>query len=121
MEPSTTEARIRELESIRKQINLWRGGSALVIVATLAICLGLLYSDAKALATQGPKQQEFVDKLQAGMNETVVPRLKETASRTLTAKQLRVLAATQARLKPDGTVDDATLKNAGAPHNSGGA
>ncbi|GAB2653727.1 amino acid ABC transporter permease [Gordonia jinhuaensis] len=43
------------------------------------------------------------------------------ASRTLTAKQLRVLAATQARLKPDGTVDDATLKNAGAPHNSGGA
>ena len=87
MEPTTTEARIRELESIRKQINLWRGGSALVIFATLAICLGLLYSDAKALATQGPTQQLFVDKLQAGMNDKVVPRLQETASRTLTEMQ----------------------------------
>ena len=87
MEPSTTEAQIRELESVRKQINLWRGGSAAVIVLTMVVCLGMLYSDAKALATQGPTQTVFVDSLKAGLDENIVPRLKETASRTMTEMQ----------------------------------
>ncbi len=87
MDPTTTEARIQELQGIRKQINLWRGGTAAVVLVTLVVCLGLLYSDAKALATQGPSQQMFVDKLQAGLNERVVPQLKEAASRSLTDMQ----------------------------------
>ena len=87
MEGSTTEAHIRELESVRKQINLWRTGSALVIVVTLAVCLGLLYSDAKALAQPGPTQETFVTTLRDNLNEGVVPRLQETASRTVSEMQ----------------------------------
>lgn len=87
MEPSTTEGQIRELESVRKQINLWRGGSGAVIVLTMAICLGLLYKDAMALAHDGPTQKQFVGQLQEGMDKEVVPRLKDVASRTLTEMQ----------------------------------
>lgn len=87
MEPSTTEAQIRELESVRKQINLWRGGTVAVIVGTMVVCLGMLYSDAKALATPGPTQTVFVDALKSGLDENIVPRLKETASRTMTEMQ----------------------------------
>lgn len=87
MDPSTTEAHIQELQGIRKQINLWRGGTATVILVTLVVCLGLLYHDAKALATQGPDQQVFVDRLQTGLNERVVPQLQQAASRSLTEMQ----------------------------------
>ena len=87
MDPSTTEARIQELQGIRKQINLWRGGSAVVLLVTMVTCVGLLYSDAHALATKGPTQQVFVDKLQTGLNEKVVPQLKEAASRSLSEMQ----------------------------------
>lgn len=87
MEPSTTEGKIRELESVRKQINLWRGGTAGVILLTLVVCLWTLYADAKALAQQGPAQQAFVENLQAGLNQEVVPRLKDVASRQLTEMQ----------------------------------
>lgn len=87
MEPSTTEAQIRELESVRKQINLWRGGTVAVIVLTMVVCLSLLYSDAKALATEGPQQTVFVDTLKSGLDENIVPRLRETASRTMTEMQ----------------------------------
>lgn len=87
MDPSTTEARIQELQSYRKQINAWRGGTVAIVVVTLVVCLGILYKDARALATQGPEQQIFVDKLQAGLNEKVVPQLKDAASRSLTEMQ----------------------------------
>ncbi|RYG26942.1 hypothetical protein EON82_01385 [bacterium] len=87
MEPTTTQARIQELERVRKEINLWRVGATAVVLLTVAGCLGLLYSDAKALMTQGQKQQVFIDHLQAGMNENVVPRLQQVASRTLTEMQ----------------------------------
>ncbi len=84
MDPSTTQAHIRELESVRKQTNLWRLGATLVIVVTLVVSLWLLYADAKALASQGPTQERFVSRLQEGMNERVVPQLKETMGNTLT-------------------------------------
>ena len=87
MDAKTTEEHIHELESIRKQINLWRTGSALVIVVTMAVCLGLLYSDAKALSQPGPKQEVFVDTLKTNLDEGVVPRLRETASRTVSEMQ----------------------------------
>ncbi len=87
MEPSTTQARIQELGSVRKQINLWRGGSAGVIFLTMIVCVGLLWSDGRALVNSGPTQQLFVDRLSAGMNENVVPRLREVASRQLTEMQ----------------------------------
>lgn len=87
MDPSTTEARIQELQSYRKQINAWRSGTVAIIVVTLVVCLGVLYKDARNLATQGPEQQVFVDKLQEGLNERVVPQLKDAASRSLTEMQ----------------------------------
>lgn len=87
MEPNQTEISIQELERVRKQINLWRSGSAGVIVLTMAICVGLLWSDARALAAEGPTQQVFIDNLQAGLNENVVPRLQEVASHQLTGMQ----------------------------------
>lgn len=87
MEPSTTEARIRELERVRRKITLWRSGSAAVIALTMVGCIWLLWSDARALIDQGPKQQIFVDTLQARMNENVFPRLQEVASRQLTEMQ----------------------------------
>lgn len=110
MEPSTTRGRIQELEGVRKEINLWRGGATAVILITVLGCVGLLYSDGKALITQGRQQQVFVDHLQAGMNANVVPRLQQVASRTLTEMQpvvqkeflalnTRVPELTQASLK----------------------
>ena len=87
MDPSTTEAHIRELESVRKQINLWRSGAvAIVFVATL-ISVGVLYSDAKNLAQNGPAQDLFVKNFQAGLNERVIPSLREEAGRTVTEMQ----------------------------------
>ena len=52
--------------------------------ATLFDFINLFTAYAKQ---QGPAQQQFVTKLQAGLNENVLPRLKETASRTLTEMQ----------------------------------
>lgn len=87
MDPSTTEARISELESIRRQTNFWRWGSGAAMLGTMVTCVSLLYSDAHALATPGPTQQAFVNKLQANLNENVVPRLKQTASTALSEMQ----------------------------------
>lgn len=87
MDPSTTQAQIQELESVRKQINLWRSGAVAIVFVTTIICVGVLYSDVKALALQGPAQERFISQFQAGLNENVVPRLREEAGRTVTEMQ----------------------------------
>ncbi len=87
MDTTTTEAHIRELESVRKQINLWRGGAVGIVFVAILICVGTLYSDVKTLAQQGPGQEQFVQELQAGLNERVVPSLREEAGRTVTEMQ----------------------------------
>lgn len=87
MDPSTTEAHIRELESVRKQINYWRGGAVGVIFLATLVCVWTLYSDVKTLAQNGPGQDLFIKEFQAGLNERVVPSLKEEAGRTVTEMQ----------------------------------
>lgn len=92
MDSSTTEAQIHELDRVRKQINLWRGGAVATIFAAILLCLGLLVSDVRGLLQQGPTQQAFVGHLQEKMNESIVPRLKEVASSTVTEMQPLVQA-----------------------------
>lgn len=87
MDPSTTEAHIRELESVRKQINLWRSGAVAIIFVATLVSVGVLYSDVKTLAQNGPGQERFIKEFQAGLNERVVPSLREEASRTITEMQ----------------------------------
>ena len=86
MDPSTTEAHIRELESVRKQINLWRGGTA-SSSSPPSSCVSLLYSDAKALATAGTGAGAVRRQGPRGAERAHRAQLKETMGNTLTEMQ----------------------------------
>lgn len=82
-----TQTRIEELERVRKEIGYWRGGAFAFVVAAAAFSVATLYSDAKGLVVQGPTQDRFVSSLQAGLNEHVVPRLRDVAGNALSEMQ----------------------------------
>src|SRR4051812_9037585 len=87
MDPSMTQTRIEELERVRKEIGYWRSGAFGIVAFAVAASVGLLYSDAHGLATEGPAQDRFVAKLKDGLNDQVVPRIKDVAGSALSEMQ----------------------------------
>lgn len=110
MDPSMTQSRIEELERVRKEIGYWRGGAFGVIGLAVVASAGLLFSDARGLVAQGPTQDRFVAKLQEGLNEHVVPRIKDVASSSLTQMQPIVQAEFQKLNQRVPEVTEASLK-----------
>lgn len=105
-----TQSRIEELERVRKEIGYWRGGAFGVIALSIVASAGLLFSDARGLVAQGPTQDRFVAKLQEGLNEHVVPRIKEVASSSLTEMQPVVQAEFSKLNQRVPEVTEASLK-----------
>ncbi|RYG26940.1 hypothetical protein EON82_01375 [bacterium] len=105
-----TQTRIEELERVRKEIGYWRGGAFGIVALAVVASAGLLYSDAHGLVAQGPTQDRFVAKLREGLNEQVVPRVKDIAGNALSEMQ-PIVQAEFAKLNervPD--VTEASLK-----------
>jgi hypothetical protein len=87
MDPSMTQTRIEELERVRKEIGYWRSGAFGVVALAVVASAGLLFSDARGLVAQGPTQDRFVAKLKDGLNEQIVPRIKDVAGSALSQMQ----------------------------------
>jgi len=82
MSPETTSKKIAELHALRSQVNRWRLGIPIAIIAIIAGCILMIYSSVNSLATPGPAQEEFVNDVKAGMEERVMPVVKRAAYQT---------------------------------------
>lgn len=92
MQSEQINAKINELDSMRREMTFWRVGGVISVAVILAICLYLLNSSVQGLVQQGPAQDIYLAELQRGMDEDLVPRLQQVASQTLTEMQPVVIA-----------------------------
>ncbi|MFM8469445.1 MAG: hypothetical protein ACKODH_05665 [Limisphaerales bacterium] len=82
MTPEEVSAQIKELESLRTQLRLWR---TVVPLATIAIvCSGVfaIYRAAENLVADGPPREEFVAAFTDGLKRDVQPTVEKVAQQT---------------------------------------
>jgi hypothetical protein len=82
MTPEEVSAQIKELESLRAQLRLWR---TIIPLATIAIvCFGVfsIYRAAGDLVADGPPREEFVAAFTDGLKREVQPTVEKVAQQT---------------------------------------
>ncbi|MEQ2009409.1 MAG: hypothetical protein ABMA26_21720 [Limisphaerales bacterium] len=82
MTPEEVSNQVKELESLRGQLRLWR---IVIPLATVAIvCYGVfsIYSAGKDLVADGPPREEFVASLTDGLKREVQPVVERIAQQT---------------------------------------
>jgi hypothetical protein len=82
MTPQEVSNQIRELESARAQLRLWRTVIPLVVVCVISYGVYTIYDSAAGLVTEGPPREEFVAALTDGMNKEVRPVVEKVAQQT---------------------------------------
>ncbi len=82
MTPEEVSNQVRELESARSQLRLWRTVIPLVVVSVITYGVYTIYDSAASLVTEGPPREEFVAAFTAGMNEEVRPVVEKIAQQT---------------------------------------
>lgn len=82
MSPEEVANQVRELESARAQLRLWRTVIPLVVVSVIAYGVYTIYSSAADLVVEGPPREEFVAALTDGMNKEVRPVVEKVAQQT---------------------------------------
>ncbi|HVF10011.1 MAG TPA: hypothetical protein VNA16_04365 [Abditibacteriaceae bacterium] len=83
MNSEQVQLQIKELESLRSQMRMWRMAVMLVILAMILITVGTLVSSVRGLAEPGPRQEQFVTELSTGLQEGTMPEIQRIASQTL--------------------------------------
>lgn len=82
MTPEEVSAQIRELESVRGQLRLWRTTIPLIAVGVIAYGVYSIYRSAAELVAEGPPREEFVAAFTDGLNKEVRPTVEKIAQQT---------------------------------------
>jgi hypothetical protein len=82
MTPEEVSNQIRELESVRSQLRLWRTAIPLVAVSVISYGVFTVYDSAASLVNEGPPREEFVAALTDGLNTEVRPVVEKVAQQT---------------------------------------
>lgn len=77
------QERIAELEALNARAARWKIGSTLVTVAVVVGCVLSILNNVRALADEGPRQAEMVDRIKEGLSEQVVPQVRLQAQHSL--------------------------------------
>lgn len=84
MTPQEASEQIRELESLRSQLKLWRVVIPLITVSVVVYGVFSLYQSAASLVVEGPPRDEFVAAFTDGLKREVVPTVEKIAQQTFT-------------------------------------
>ena len=90
MTPEVTTRKIAELQALRSRIARWRFGTPIAIIIVVVLALMSVYNAGESLARPGPVREDFVRKVQQGMNEDVVPMVRHVAYQTFHATKASV-------------------------------
>ena len=82
MSPEETSNQIRELETLRAQLRLWRIAVPLVTVAIVVTGVYSLYSSAVNLVSEGPTRDQFMAAFTDGLKKDVQPTVEKVAQQT---------------------------------------
>ena len=93
MTSDEVKAKIREHESLQKQIKLWRWGTSAAVVAITVFCVGSLVNQVRGLFQPGPAQTVFANSLTDGLKKDVMPSVTDMAKQALTDSKPEVQAA----------------------------
>ncbi len=98
---------IKELESLRSQLRLWRTVIPLATIAIVSYGVFALYRSVESLVVEGPPREAFVAAFTDGLNHDVRPMVEREAQRTFSETK-RAVEKEMARL------NDRTPEMAGA-------
>ncbi|MEN9572407.1 MAG: hypothetical protein RL514_262 [Verrucomicrobiota bacterium] len=84
MNPEEVTTQVRELESLRAQLRLWRTVIPLVTVGVICYGVFTIYSSAANLLVEGPPREEFVAAFTDGLNKEIRPVVEKVAQQTFT-------------------------------------
>ena len=93
MTSEEVKAKIREHESLQKQIKIWRWGTSAVVVAITVFCVGSLVNQVHDLFQPGPAQTVFANSLTDGLKKDVLPSMTDMAKQALNDSKPEVQAA----------------------------
>ncbi len=82
MTPEEVATQVRELESARSQLRLWRTAIPLVAAGVISYGVFTIYDSAASLVTEGPPREEFVAAFTDGLNQEVRPVVERIAQQT---------------------------------------
>ncbi len=82
MTPEEVSAQVRELESLRSQLRLWRTAIPLITIAIVTHGVVTIYRAAVDLVADGPPREEFVSAYTDGLNREVRPTVEKIAQQT---------------------------------------
>lgn len=107
MTPEEVANQIKELESLRSQLRLWRTVIPLATVAIVSYGVFALYRSAENLVVEGPPREEFIAAFTDGLKREVQPTVERVAQQTFSETK-RAVEKELARL------NDRTPEMAGA-------
>ncbi len=81
------QAQIEEIALLRAQTRNWRLGMVVGILAIVVTCVLLIVNSVSALAKPGPTQDILLKELKSGVEDQVIPPVKQIAQRTMTDLQ----------------------------------
>lgn len=81
--PNEESAEIKELESLRKEIRVWRGSLTAIFGLVTVISLLVLWSALNGLAKSGDDQQRFIDAASANIQRDIVPDVEQLGVTTI--------------------------------------
>lgn len=93
MTSDEVKEKIREHESLQKQIKWWRWGTSGAVVLITVLCVGSLANEVHNLFQPGPAQQQFASTLSDGLKRDVLPSVTDMAKQALTESKPEVQAA----------------------------
>lgn len=82
MTPEEVSTQVRELESLRSQLRLWRTAIPLITVGVISYGVFTIYRSAESLVAEGPPREEFVAAFTDGLNKEVRPVVEKIAQQT---------------------------------------
>ncbi len=82
MSPEEVSNQVRELESLRAQLRLWRMAIPLITVGVVTFGVFSLYRSAESLVSEGPPREEFIAAFTDGLKREVQPTVEKVAQQT---------------------------------------
>lgn len=82
MTPEEVSNQVRELESLRAQLRLWRTLVPLITLSMIALGVYTIYRAGDNLVADGPPREEFVAAFTDGLNREVRPTVEKVAQQT---------------------------------------
>ncbi len=82
MSPEEVSNQVRELESLRARLRLWRTAVPLIAVGVISYGVFTLYRSAENLVSEGPPREEFIAAFTDGLKREVQPTVEKVAQQT---------------------------------------